>query len=311
VQAIITLTLNPALDLSTSTATILPSEKLRCAAPRHDPGGGGINVARAIHALGGQALAVFPAGGPTGALLETLLAAEGVSSKVIPIAGLTRENLAVDEVSTGRQFRFVMPGPCLSEAERVSCLDTLERMRPKPDYVVVSGSLPPDCPADFYGQIAQWATRHDLKLILDTSGPALNIVRQAGVFLLKPSWLELEQLVGRKLSDIAAIATAAAELVARRYAQIVVASVGPDGAVVASPAGTEHFAAPQIEVKSTVGAGDSMVAGIVFGLSQGRSLAQAARLGIAAGAAALMRPGTELCRREDVVRFLMPQGLTL
>lgn len=310
-QTIVTLTLNPALDLSTSTATILPSEKMRCAAPRHDPGGGGINVARAVHALGGQAVTVFPAGGPTGKLLQDLLVAEGVASEVVSIAGLTRENLAVDEVSTGRQFRFVMPGPRLSEAERQACLDLLEQFRPKPDYVVVSGSLPPDCPTDFYGEIVRWATRSGIRLALDTSGPALAVVKQAGVFLLKPNRLELEHLVGRKLGGVEAIAEAAAELVSKGHAQIVVASLGAEGAVLASSAGTERFAAPRIDVRSTVGAGDSMVAGIVFGLSQGRSLAEAARLGIAAGAAALMRPGTELCRREDVAALLKPQSLSL
>lgn len=310
-QTIVTLTLNPALDLSTSTAAILPSEKMRCATPRHDPGGGGINVARAVHALGGQAVAVFPAGGPTGKLLQDLLVAEGVLCEVVPIAGLTRENLAVDEVSTGRQFRFVMPGPCLSAAERQACVDLLERFQPKPGYVVVSGSLPPDCPTDFYGEIVRWATRSDIRLILDTSGPALAVVKQAGVFLLKPNRLELEHLVGRKLDSVGAIAEAAAELVTKGHAQIVVASLGAEGAVLASSAGTQRFAAPRIDVRSTVGAGDSMVAGIVFGLSQGRSLAEAARLGIAAGAAALMRPGTELCRGEDVAALLKPQGLSL
>ena len=300
---IVTLTLNPALDLTTSIDHLVPSEKMRCSAPRHDPGGGGINVARAIHALGGEALAVFPAGGPTGARIETLLADEGVPCQLIPIAGLTRENLAVDERETGKQFRFVMPGPALSQGERQSCLTALAGIRPKPAYLVASGSLPSGCPETFYGTIIDWAAANDIKLILDTSGPALAVVRDKPVFLLKPSRSELEHLVGRSLSGRDAIAAAALDLVARRCAEIVVVSLGAAGALLATAAGHAAFPAPRIATKSTVGAGDSMVAGMVLAIARGRPLDEAVRLGIAAGAAASLNPGTALCRRTDVERL--------
>jgi 6-phosphofructokinase 2 len=300
---IITLTLNPALDLTTSIDHLVPSEKMRCAAPRHDPGGGGINVARAIHALGGEALAVFPAGGPTGALVERLLTVEGVPSHVVPIAGLTRENLAVDECGTGRQFRFVMPGPALSAEERQACLTALTKRRPKPAFIVASGSLPPDCPETFYGTVIDWAATQGIRLVLDTSGPALAIVREKPVFLLKPSRGELEHLVGHPLSSRVEIATAARELIACGCAEILVVSLGGEGALLATAAGLAEFAAPRITSRSTVGAGDSMVAGMMLAIARGRPLDEAVRLGIAAGAAASLNPGTALCRRADVERL--------
>lgn len=300
---IITLTLNPALDLTTSIDHMVPSEKMRCAAPRHDPGGGGINVARAIHALGGDALAVFPAGGPTGALIEALLAAEGVPCQLIPIAGLTRENLAVDERGTGKQFRFVMPGPVLSAAELEACMAALTGIRPKPPYLVASGSLPPGCPDSFYGTIIDWAAAQDIRLVLDTSGPALAIVREKPVFLLKPSRSELEHLVGHPLSDRDGIAAAAQELIAHGCAETVVVSLGAEGALLATAAAHVEFPAPRIATRSTVGAGDSMVAGMVLAIARGRPLDEAVRLGIAAGAAASLNPGTTLCRRADVERL--------
>jgi 6-phosphofructokinase 2 len=302
-QPIITLTLNPALDLTTSIDRMVPSEKMRCTAPRHDPGGGGINVARAIHALGGQALAVFPAGGPTGALVESLLAAEGVPSQPIPIAGLTQENLAVDEGGTGKQFRFVMPGPVLSAAELQSCMTALAGIRPKPGYLIASGSLPPGCPDTFYGTIIDWAAAQDIRLVLDTSGPALAIVREKPVFLLKPSRSELEHLVGHSLSSRTEIAAAARELIAYGCAEIMVVSLGSEGALLATATGLTEFPAPRIKTRSTVGAGDSMVGGMMLAIACGRPLDEAVRLGIAAGAAASLNPGTALCRRADVERL--------
>jgi 6-phosphofructokinase 2 len=297
---IITLTLNPALDLTTSIDHLVPSEKMRCAVPRHDPGGGGINVARAIHALGGEALAVFPAGGPTGALIESLLAAESVPCRRIPIAGLTRENLAVDEHGSGKQFRFVMPGPVLSAEELQACMAALAAIRPKPAYLVASGSLPPGCPDTFYGTVIDWAAANDVKLVLDTSGPALAIVREKPVFLLKPSRTELEHLVGHPLTGRDEIAVAARNLIAHGRAGIVVVSLGPEGALLATTEGCAGFPAPRIATRSTVGAGDSMVAGMILAIARGRPLDEAVRLGIAAGAAASLNPGTTLCRRADV-----------
>jgi len=303
-QPIVTLTLNPALDLSTSTDAVVPTEKLRCIAPQFDPGGGGINVARAIRALGGQALAVFPAGGPTGAVLQTLLAEEGVACQPIHIAGRTRENLAVDERRSGQQFRFVMPGPALQAEELDACLSALAGIRPQPAYVVASGSLPPGCPDDFYAEIIDWAATNGIRIVLDTSGAALNVILGKKVFLVKPSRAELEHLTGSIFTDRSSITAAARDLVAQQCAEIVVVSLGAEGAILASEKMTGFLPAPHVKVCSTVGAGDSMVAGLVLAIAQGQPLEKALQLGIVAGAAATLRPGTGLCRREDVVRLL-------
>lgn len=301
---IATLTLNPALDLSTSTSNIVPSEKLRCASPRYDPGGGGINVARAIHALGGQAVAVFPAGGPTGQLLADLLQEEGVSSRRVPIVGTTRESVTVDETGTGRQFRFVMPGPSLSQADLAACEGRLRDLDPRPEYIVASGSLPPDLSPDCYGDIARLAGSLGARMILDTSGAALQVIRRYPVFLVKPNRRELEALVGEALASEGDVERAAIKIVEQKYAEIVVVSLGAEGALCATKDGLDRYSSIAVGVQSSVGAGDSMIAGIVLSLSRGKSLRESVRYGIAAGTAALLRPGTELCRLEDVESLL-------
>ena len=141
-QPIVTLTMNPALDIATATDRVVPTHKLRCAAPRYDPGGGGINVARAVHALGGDAVAIFPAGGAAGEMIRHLLDEEDVAYDAVAIAGFTRESLAVEERATGNQFRFILPGPEISEEIQEHCLDQLARRASEADYIVASGSLP-------------------------------------------------------------------------------------------------------------------------------------------------------------------------
>ena len=130
-DAIVTLTMNPALDINAATDRVIPGEKLRCTAPRYDPGGGGINVARAVRLLGGDAIAVFPLGGPTGARVEQLLKEAKIDYRALAIAGLTRESLTIDERRTGQQFRFVMAGPTLTEMEQERCLDQIFVARTK------------------------------------------------------------------------------------------------------------------------------------------------------------------------------------
>ena len=298
-----TLTMNPALDIASSTLRIVPAEKLRCSAPRHDPGGGGINVARAIHKLGGDAIAVFPIGGPAGGRIEQLLDEEEVASRTVAIAGLTRESFTVDERQTGRQFRFVMPGPPLSADEQERCLDQLASLTPKPYYIVVSGSLPPGVPNDFYVRVAERTRLLGARLILDTSGEALRKIRVGDVYLLKPNLRELSELIGREIISPRQQEEAARELIAQRCTEIVVVSLGAAGAILADQQGCWRFVSASVPVASTVGAGDSMVAGIVLSLARGKTVHEAVRYGMAAGAAALMLPGTELCRRDDTERL--------
>jgi 6-phosphofructokinase 2 len=306
--SIVTLTMNPALDVSTGVPYVLPDQKLRCHAPKYDPGGGGINVARAVRKLGGDALACFPLAGPAGDLLKTALDTEGVRQMPVPVAGWTRENLNVLEEVSGRQFRFCMPGPTLGELEWPLFLERLGGLQPSPDFLVASGSLPPGVPVDFYARLGALARRMGSRLVLDTSGEPLVRAVDAGVYLLKPSLREFHALTREPERAESHLADAAAAVVARGWCEVLVLSLGAAGALWVTSGERERLTAPSVPVRSSVGAGDSMVAGIVLSLVRGRSLREAVRFGVAAGAASVMNPGTELCHLEDVER-LYPQVL--
>jgi 6-phosphofructokinase 2 len=296
---IVTLTMNPALDIATSTPRVEPTHKLRCTPPRYDPGGGGINVARAVHALGGEAVAIFPVGGAAGEMIRYMLHQEGVAYEAVPITGFTRESLAVEERATGKQFRFILPGPEIGERDQERCLDQLALQAARAEYIVASGSLPLGVPDDFYARVATLAKSLGTPLALDTSGAAL---KQAGggIYLLKPSLRELQDLVGRDIRSKRDQEQAVRQVIAEGRSEIVVVSLGNEGALLATANRIERFPAIPIEARGSIGAGDSMLAGIVLGLSRGLSLHDAVRFGMAAGAAALFGFGTELCRRTDV-----------
>ena len=300
--AIVTLTMNPALDIATAIDAIVPDTKMRCDPPRYDPGGGGINVARAAHMLGGDALAVYPAGGASGEMIRGFLAAEGVPQIAVPVPGITRESIAIVERQSGRQYRFLLPGPPLAAADQRRCLDVLTREAAGAAFVVASGSLPPGVPADFYAQVAALARRCGARFALDSSGAALTAAG-SGIFLIKASLRELAELHGAPVADAAAQEAAAAALIAAGRCEALVVSLGAAGALLVTAEGCRRFATPRVAALSSVGAGDSMLAGILVALARGQPLDDAVRFGVAAGAAALLRPGTELCRREDAERL--------
>ena len=300
---IATLTLNPALDISTSTENVRPTHKLRCSEPRAEPGGGGINVARVVHALGGDVTAVFPCGGPTGATFEQLLRGTGVPIAPVPIAGATRESFTIDESHSGQQYRFVLPGPVLAEAEIEQLLRAVTGLDGPPGYVVASGSLPPGCDPALFHKLCGLCGEIGARLVVDTSGPALVALEGSCTWLIKPSLREVQELVGRDLASEADECAAARELRDRGFAEVVVVSLAERGALLVA-AGTElRMPAIEVPVGSAVGAGDSMVAGLTLALATGESLEQALLYGTAAGAAALVAPGSELARREDVERL--------
>ncbi|ATQ27784.1 phosphofructokinase [Rhodococcus ruber] len=299
---IVTVTMNPALDMTTYTEQVRPTSKLRCEAPRLEAGGGGINVAKVAGVLGVSAAAVYPAGGPTGDMLSALLSGGGVDSRRIDIDGMTRESFTAIERSTGQEYRFVLPGPELSVRDQERCLDMLVETATGARYVVASGSLPPGVPGEFVQRVADAATDAGARFVLDSSGDALRRIK-SGVHLVKPSLRELREWVGRELRTPHEQAAAAHELVDAGIAEVVVVSLGPDGALLVSADTTARVKALDVPVRSAVGAGDSMVAGLVVGLLRGRSLRDAMALGIAAGSAALLTPGSQVCRREDVERF--------
>lgn len=300
--AIVTITFNPAIDKSTTTDTLIPEKKLRCTAPVFEPGGGGINVSRAIKKLGGHSLAVYPAGGHTGKFLQQLLHEEQIHTQVIETAAYTRENLIVVDQSANHQYRFGMPGSALSEKEWKACLHHLEALQDV-RFIVASGSLPPGVPDDVFAQIAQIARTKNAKLIADTSGVALQKAVAAGVYLVKPNLGELSALVGKNEISIDEAERYANELMERGGAEAVVVSLGSSGAMLVAKNKSIHFVPPIVKRQSTVGAGDSMVAGMVFSLAEGKELEEAVRFGVACGTAATLNPGTALCTLEDAQRL--------
>lgn len=294
--------MNPALDITTGTRSVFPTHKLRCGAARHDPGGGGINVARVAHVLGAPVTAVFPAGGPAGELVCELLDRAAVPYRRVSIGGFTRESFTVNESSTGQQYRFVLPGPMLSETERDECLAQLREAAGPGDVIVASGSLPPGLEPQFYQTVADLCGEVGAALILDTSGAGLSRVT-SGVFLVKPSVRELSECVGRVLATEAERLAAACELIGRGCAENVLVSLGEDGALLATPEGGLRFPAVPVPAGSGVGAGDAQVAGLTVGLLRGWPLHEAVRLGMATAAAMLLTPGTATCAPEDVERL--------
>lgn len=305
---IVTLTLNPCIDESTRVERVEPDTKLRCDPPRREPGGGGLNVARAIARLGGDAEAWYVAGGPTGDILETILEADGVRYRRVHVEGWTRQNLMVTDRSTGKQYRFIQPGPELADDEWRGVLDDFAGLDPPPEYLVASGSLPPGAPEDFYARLGR-VLPPETRYVLDTSGEALHQAvaegADAGLFLLKPNVLELSRIVDRDLQDDPeAQEGAARELIEHECCRAVVISKGGQGALLVTAGEARSFRAPRVEVDSKVGAGDSMVAGMVVALARGDDLEEAVRFGVAAGAAAVTTPGSELCPREVTERLL-------
>lgn len=300
---IITVTVNPALDVSTAVAEVVADHKLRCGGSRVDPGGGGVNVARVVRRLGGRSLAVYTAGGPIGQAYCRLVEAERVPSLVVPVAGDTRQSFTVDERTTGRQFRYVLEGPELADDEWRTCLDFVAQTISSGSYVVASGSLPPGVPDDFYARVARLAREAGARCVVDAQGAALSAALAEGTFLVKPSRHELETHLGRALEGEASQVDAVAALIAAGSAECVALTLGAGGAVLATRDGVLRRAAPSVEAVSAVGAGDSFLAGLVLRLAQERTAADALRTAVAAGAATVMTPATALCRRADVERL--------
>jgi len=299
---IVTLTLNPALDKSTELSHLVPEQKLRCGPLQLDAGGGGINVSKAIRRLGGQSVAVFPAGGHNGELLNELLEKEGVKVKSLSVLGETRENLSVLETSSNAQYRFTLPGLQISESQADECLDIIKKLNP--DYLVASGSLAPGLPETYFEKVAAFAKDIGVRFVLDTSGAALKAAADEGVFLLKPNLAELSDLAGVEKLEISEVDDAALKIIQEGKCEVVVVSLGPQGALLVTRDGFEHIPAPMVKKQSTVGAGDSMVAGMIWALHEGKNFREMAQIGVACGTAATMNRGTELFHAEDVWRLL-------
>lgn len=300
---IATVTLNPAIDKSTATDKIQPEKKIRCSSLLVEAGGGGINVSKAIRKLGGESIALFTAGGRNGALLKTLLDQLSIPCITIPVDGETRENFSVAESSTNAQYRFVMPGASMNSDQIKQCLFELEQLPTNVNLLVVSGSMPAGVPGSLLGDIAAVARKKDLKLIMDSSGTALSKALDVGVYLVKPNLAELSQWVGKEELQLHEVEDAALQLVKENKAKVVVVSLGPAGALLVSDGLVQRVHAPTVKKKSTIGAGDSMVAGMAWMLEQQKSLDEVVMFGVACGTAATMNAGTALFETQDVYRL--------
>lgn len=304
---ILTITLNPTVDFATSAPSVYAEHKLRCSEPQIDPGGGGINVARAIRLLGGQATALVAIGGATGAHLLQLLALEGVPTVAFQGPGETRQSMSVTDLSTGEQFRFVMPGPPWGKADLDRGLRSIDQAAGDGTLVVLSGSQPPGLAKDFPSILATHLRDRQARLIVDTSGPALVHLTEEpreAVAVLRMDGPEAEELARQKLPDRKDTADFASALVERGVARIIIVARGADGSVMASPEGRWHSVGAPVEVISKVGAGDSFVGAFTLGLARGWRPEECLRWGVAAASAAVMTEATRLCDLETVEKLL-------
>ena len=301
--SVLTITLNPSIDVSAATQTVTAEHKLRCTDVRRDAGGGAVNVARVLERLGANCQALYTAGGVLGQMLRRLLEENGISSIALDIAEETRESFTVLERASGREFRFVLPGPRLAEAEWRACLDRVAAIAERFVYVVASGSLPPGAPEDFYARLARITRERGSRMVLDASGPALAAALGEGVYLVKPNLRELRELTGESLEDEYAWHRAAGDLVKAGKAEVVALSLGHRGALLAAHGIRLRAPAVPVKIASTVGAGDSFLAAMVWRLASGGNLEDAFRYGIAGGTAALLAPGTSLAHKDDIERL--------
>lgn len=300
---IYTLTLAPSLDSATQTPQIYPKGKLRCSAPVFEPGGGGINVARAITFLGGNATALFPAGGATGEHLVALLQAEHVPVNSVESREWTRQNLHVHVGASGEQYRFVMPGATLHDDELEALQNNISQID-SGSLLVISGSLPPGVSLTQFVSLIKSAQQHGLRCIIDSSGDALAAALAIGdIELVKPNQKELSALVQRDLNQPDDVRNAAQEIVRSGKARRVVVSLGAQGALAVDAHSCVQVVPPPIKSQSTVGAGDSMVGAMTLKLAEGASLEEMVRYGVAAGSAATINQGTRLCSRENTQKI--------
>lgn len=302
-NTILTITLNPTVDKSSSVANIKPEKKLRCETPKYEPGGGGINVSRGLVRLGITNSALFTSGGRTGELLEKLLNKEKVTALPIRVSGETRENFIVVATASNEQYRFGMPGQIVTDVDKTQIIEKIEKLSPFPDIVVISGSLPPGIAPDFLKKLIQIAKNNNSKVVIDSSGEALSAALDEGLYLVKPNIGELSRMTNIPHLDNDNVEKAAKNLINKGKAEIIVVSMGAQGAYLITKNESIHLPAPSVKKLSTVGAGDSMVAGMISILAKGGTPLEMARMGIACGSAATMNPGTGLFKPEDAYKL--------
>lgn len=302
IGSLVTVTLQPALDVSTTVDVVTPERKLRCGPTVREPGGGGINVARVADRLGAEVRAVVVAGGATGRHLVELASDEGLRTTPIMTEGETRQSFSVVERTSGSQYRFVLPGVPIDPSTIAEVAEAI-KAEPALGCLVFSGSMPPELAEGALASLIDETSGADV--IVDTSGPALREALQTRATIIKPSARELSAVVGRELDTEREVLTAAEDVLAESTVGALLVSIGPGGAFLLRRAEKPlRFRPPTVQVRSAVGAGDSMVGGLAAALCRGDDLVTATAVGVAAGTAAVITPGTGLCRADDVQRLL-------
>jgi 1-phosphofructokinase len=297
---ILTVTANPSVDRTVEVRTLHRGGVQRALSARVDPGGKGVNVSRALAANGFATCAVLPCGGPEGAQLSALLSAEGVEVALVPIAGSVRANVSVVEPD-GTTTKINEPGPALTAMElQALTMATIDRSGAA-EWVVISGSLPPGTDPQFYGRLVERLVAGGRRVALDTSGTPLRVTIDARPTVVKPNAVELAEATGRAIRTLGDVVDAA-ELLREKGAGSVLASLGPDGAVLVDGVGATHGECPVALPCSSVGAGDALLAGFLAAGGQGRgALAQA----LAWGTAAIALPGSSMPAPADIERHTL------
>ncbi len=299
---IATLTLNPCLDVSYEFPTLVPDQKVRADHTRFDPGGNGINVGRALKRLGVPATNCVLLGGEIGLLVERLLAGELDHLERVRLAGETRINCTVLEKSPRVQYELDGSGPEVPPKALQAVTDHLLSAA-QGGFGVLTGSLPAGVPTEIYGDLVQALRQHQARAVVDTRGAILNHALTYHPFLIKPNRYELELHCGHKLPTLDAV-FAEARHIQEEGVTYVCVSLGGEGAILVGPENSYHAMAPHVPVRSTVGAGDALVGGLMAAFAQGNSPAEALRLGVSCGSGTASKPGTALFQRDDVDRLL-------
>jgi 6-phosphofructokinase 2 len=306
---IVTITLNPAIDKSTSISELVPEKKIKCDRPKFEPGGGGINVSRVLQRLKNNSTAIYFVGGFSGKFFSQLVNDENIETIPIEIKSNTRENFIVFDEKTNLQYRFGMPGPELNKNETDQLIQVIEKIE-EIDYMVLSGSMPPNFDENVISKIALICKNKHARFIVDTSGPALKNHLKENVFLIKPNINELASLAGLDSIAIGDVPNVAKEIIASEKCEAICVSLGANGAMLITKDSKYHIVPPKVNTISTVGAGDSMLAGIVHKLSIGDDLPNAVKYGVSCGTAATLNPGTELCHIADVENILQQVSIS-
>ncbi|GAB2913295.1 1-phosphofructokinase [Rhodococcus aerolatus] len=292
---IVTVTPNPSLDRTVELPALVRGEVLRASSSRVDPGGKGVNVARALVAAGEACVAVMPSGGSVGTRIADLLGPQGVPVVSVPVRGSTRCNTALVEPD-GTTTKVNEPGPHLSDAEVADLELEVAQLAARAEWVVCAGSLPAGAGVDFHARIVRAAHAAGARVAVDSSGAPMLAAIPAGPDLVKPNLEELAELAGRPLTSLGDVLAAAQELREQGVGAVLV-SLGERGALLVDHTGAHHAATPPVPVRSTVGAGDSTLAGF---LAAGGSGTEALVTAVAYGAAAVGLPGSVMPGKSDV-----------